>query len=91
MENIQSSRFVKHVFEGIRDDMFDKLNSISKEKLWEYIKNSWMDAGYLEPPYIIVTGRGTNENYTAEINDRNELDGEDLTLEKVEWDKIRIY
>jgi len=88
---IQGSKFVQHVFEGIRDDMYNKLASISKEKLWEYIKDGWMDAGYLNPPYIIVTGRGTTGKYTATIDDRNDLNGEDLTLEKVGLDKIRIF
>ena len=90
-KNIQKSKFVKYVFENIRNDMYDKLKTLSNEKVWEYIKNSWMDAGYLEPPYIIVTGRGTNGKYSAEIDDRMKLDIKNIRIEKEREDKIRIF
>ena len=88
--NIQGSKFVQAVFEGIRNDMYDKLGSLTQQQFWDYVKDSWMDAGYLQPPYIIVTGRGTNGKYTATIDDRNELEIQDLTLSKEGRDKIRI-
>lgn len=88
-KRIQSSKFVQCVFEGIRDDMYDKLVTLSQKKLWDYIKDSWMDAGFLQPPYIIVTGRGTNGKFSADIDDRRDLDIQDLTISKVGWDKIR--
>lgn len=91
-KNIQKSKFVKYVFENIRNDMYDKLKTLSNEKIWEYIKNSWMDAGYSEPSYIIVTGRGTNGKYSAEIiDDRMKLDIKNIRMEKEGWDKIRIF
>ncbi|MBT4327383.1 MAG: hypothetical protein HOD60_10860 [Candidatus Nitrosopelagicus sp.] len=90
-KNIQGSKFVQHVFEGIRDDMYDKLITLSQEELWDYVKDYWMDAGFLQPPYIIVTGRGTDGKYAADINDRDELSGENLTLQKIGCDKIRIF
>jgi hypothetical protein len=89
-KNIQGSKFVQHTFEGIRDDMYEKLITLSQEELWNYIKDNWMDAGYLEPPYIIVTGRGTKDKFTADIDDRQDLDIQNLTIEKIGWDKIRI-
>ena len=46
---------------------------------------------FLQPPYIIVTGRGTNGKYTANIDDRKNLDIQNLTLSKEGWDKIRIF
>jgi hypothetical protein len=90
-ENIQSSKFVKHVFEKICNDMFDELVNKSQKDLWDYVRENWMDAGYLHPPYIIVTGRGTDGEYTASIDDRKDLDIHDLTIEKVGGDKIRIF
>ena len=46
LKNIQKSMFVQKVFEGIRDDMYDKLVTLSHQQLWDYIKDSWMDAGF---------------------------------------------
>ena len=71
--------------------MYDKLITLSQEELWDYVKDYWMDAGFLQPPYIIVTGRGTDGKYAADINDRDELSGENLTLQKIGCDKIRIF
>jgi len=90
-ENIQSSIFVQHTFEGIQEDMYDKLISLSQKELWNYIKDSWMDAGFLQPPYIIVTGRGTNDKFTADVDNRHDLNIQDLTIKKVGSDKIRIF
>jgi len=83
-KNISKSNFVKNVFEGIRNDMFDKLVTLSQKKLWQYIRDNWMDAGDMQPPYIIVTGRGTKGSYSAEIDDRLDLDIKKLTLKKIE-------
>ena len=90
-ENIQSSIFVQHTFEGIQKDMYDKLISLSQKELWNYIKDSWMDAGFLQPPYIIVTGRGTNDKFTADVDNRHDLNIQNLTIKKVGSDKIRIF
>ena len=90
-ENIQSSIFVQHTFEGIQEDMYNKLITLSQKELWNYIKDSWMDAGFLQPPYIIVTGRGTNDKFTADVDNRHDLNIQNLTIKKVGSDKIRIF
>ena len=90
-KNIQKSIFVQHTFERIRDDIYDKLVTLSQKKLCEYIKNNWMDAGFVQPPYIIVTGRGTDNEFTADVREPGELNIQNLTIEKVDWDKIRIF
>lgn len=90
-KNIQKSKFVNYLFVNIRNDIYNKLKTLSNEKIWDYIKNSWMDAGYLKPRYIVVTGRGTNGRYTAEIDDPMELNIKNLGIKKVGWDKIRIF
>ena len=90
-KNIQKSIFVQHTFEGIRKDIYDKLVTLSQKELWDYIKNNWMDAGFVQPPYIIVTGRGTNDKFTADVREADELDIQNLTIEKVDWDKVRIF
>ena len=90
-ENIQSSIFVQHTFEGIQEDMYNKLITLSQKELWNYIKDSWMDAGFLQPPYIIVTGRGTNDKFIADVDNRHDLNIQNLTIMKVGSDKIRIF
>ena len=90
-ENIQSSIFVQYTFEGIQEDMYNKLITLSQKELWNYIKDSWMDAGFLQPPYIIVTGRGTNDKFTADVDNRHDLNIQNLTIKKVGSDKIRIF
>jgi hypothetical protein len=90
-KNISKSGFVKNTFSGIRDRMLDKLHTFSSDKLWEYIRDCWIDAGKIKPRYIIVIGRGTFGKYDAIIEDPLEITPQNLSIEQVGSDKIRVY
>jgi len=89
-KNISESDFVKNTFSGIRDQMLDKLHTFSSDKLWEYIRDCWLDAGRIDPPYVIVIGRGTSGKYDASIKDPLEITPQNLSIEQVGFDKIRV-
>ena len=89
-ENICNSVFVKNVFQGIRDKIFEKLNKYSNEELWDYIKEKWMNSNPIDPRYVIVTGRGTNGKYSASVEDPLSRKNTKLEIRKESHDKIRI-
>jgi len=55
---------------NIRDEFMKKINSLSQDKLKEYLFSDWMDVSDgLYPPYIKVTGQGKGGNYSATLMD----------------------
>jgi len=87
----------KVVLSGMRDKFLEKLKTMNKKDLLNYIMSSWIDASEeLYPPYVKVTGMGKNAPYTATVSDplNNEklkyLYRYDITLDKVGNDSVGV-
>lgn len=90
-KEISNSKFVSDVFSGIRDAIFNKLCTFTKEELWNYIRDYWIDAGDLKPRCIRIIGRGVSGKYSAEIEELIMTNPQNLRLERAGFDKIRIH
>lgn len=56
----------------IRDKYYDKLKSLPQDKIRHHILTLWMNASDMTyPPYIKITGRGTDTNFKADIEEPN--------------------
>lgn len=54
----------------IRDKYYDKLKSLPQDKIRNHIMTLWMNASDMTyPPYIKITGRGTDTNFNADIEE----------------------
>ena len=89
--NISKSKFVNDVFSGVRDTIFEKFSTFSLDELWNYLKNYWLDAGDLNPPYVRVIGKGESGKYSAEVQLPIIPKPKDIQIEKIGFDKIRIH
>ena len=58
------------VLNEMREFMLKTVNKLDQIKRRDYIMKSWIDASdELYPPYVKVTGRGTKNPFTADIED----------------------
>lgn len=53
----------------LRDALYKKLKTLSQDELKAHLIENWMDADIVYPPYIKVTGRGKDGNYSADVMD----------------------
>jgi len=90
-ENISGSDFVKNTFSGIRNKLLDKLSNMTKDELWIYIRDNWLDARKTKLQYIIVTGRGERDKYSADVAEPQNLDPRKLNIKLEDYDRIKIY
>lgn len=89
-KNIQKSKYANAVFTRVQDEIFKKLKSMSDKELTDYIAKSWIDSVKLNPPYMIVKGRGVKEKYFAKIEDPLDVKFGIIKIEKEGMDKVRI-
>lgn len=82
----------------IRDDMMNKMRTMSQPALRKHIMTDWMDASdAVYPPYVKVTGFGNKGPYTARVEDpmKSEklaaINKGTIRLEKVGNEGIGIY
>ena len=92
----QTEEIGVNILADMRDKLFVRLNKFKQAELIKYLRNDWMDAQILKPPYIKVTGQGNKEPYGAVAMDPTKNDKLDalakykITLEKVGNESIGV-
>lgn len=80
----------------MRDELLQKLESMSQKKLISYLLSDWMDAEVIQPPYVKVTGKGRKAPYSADVIDPTKNEKLDalakykLTLQSVGNESIGV-
>jgi hypothetical protein len=80
----------------MRDELYNKLLTLTATELLEHITDNWMNANVMYPPYVKITGKGDKPPYTATVIDPTEnekldaLATLDFSLEKVGNESIGI-
>jgi hypothetical protein len=81
---------------AMRDELYNKLSTLTPKQLLEHITENWMNANVMYPPYVKITGKGDKPPYTATVIDPTEnekldaLATLDISLEKVGNESIGI-
>jgi hypothetical protein len=81
---------------AMRDELYNKLTTLSAKELFEHITENWMNANVMYPPYVKITGKGEKPPYTATVIDPTEnekltaLASLNISLEKVGNESIGI-
>jgi len=64
----------KRILNRLRDKLLVTYQSMTNEELREHLKSTWLDAQNTELPYIKITGRGADGDYSASIHDPTKND-----------------
>lgn len=84
------------ILSKLRDILFNVSSKLSDNEKRMFIKNLWMDAGAIVPPYVKVTGFGNKPPYTAVVNNPQDnekisaLENNKITFEKVGNDSVGV-
>ena len=72
-ENVDVRPQIKELADGVlrnvRNTIYTQMKKMKQPALLDYLMESWMDSGVVDPPYIKVTGHGKAGTYNTTILD----------------------